>query len=134
MNRGESSQPVVLVVDDDSHLRMMMQVYLQQLGYPVLCAENGAHGLAVYREHRAEIGIVLLDLVMPKMNGLELFYALKRLNPQVNCIMISGNEPTAAVREALSAGMIAFLQKPIPLPVLAAHLKAVATETETQAR
>lgn len=134
MNKVGSSLPAVLVVDDDSHLRLMMQVYLQQLGYPVLCAENGARGLAVYRENQTAIGIVLLDLSMPKMNGLELFYALQRLNPEVKCIMISGNEPSAGVKEALSAGMLAFLQKPVLLPVLATHLKAASMKKEIVGR
>jgi two-component system cell cycle sensor histidine kinase/response regulator CckA len=134
MQKQDTPQTTILVVDDDEHLRYTLQAYLQQLGYKVMCAENGERGLSVYRQHHQQIGLVLLDMVMPKMNGLELFYALQRQNPQVSCIMISGNEPSAGVKEALSAGMIAFLQKPMSLPVLASHLKAILSEEQTTTR
>lgn len=132
MKETPASGPIIMVVDDDFHLRYTLRCYLEALGYAVVCAENGERGLTEYQRQFPNISVVLLDMVMPKMNGLDLFYALQRWDPQVKCIMISGNEPSTGVKDALAAGLITFLQKPVSFSVLTGWLeKAIQTGAQS---
>jgi CheY-like chemotaxis protein len=80
----------VLVVDDDPMLREIAQAALTHLGYEVLVAKDGIEAMAVFKQHRASIGCVLCDIVMPRMDGWETLSALRRLAPDLPVILSSG--------------------------------------------
>lgn len=102
----------ILVVDDESIIRTVVGHSLEDLGYKVILAENGEEGLARYMENRDCIDLVILDMVMPQMDGRKCFKKLKEINPDVKVIMASGFMNTVSITEMLQEGILGFLQKP----------------------
>jgi PAS domain S-box-containing protein len=103
---------VVLVIDDEEPVRDAVADILETAGIQVLSAANGAAGIALYREHMADITLVLLDLSMPGMNGEETFQKLHSINPDIRIILSSGYNQIEATRHFTGKGLAAFLQKP----------------------
>jgi hypothetical protein len=104
---------LVLVVDDDVAVQYSAQALLESHQYTVLLANDGVEAIALYAEHQAEIRLVILDIMMPKMSGVLLIQSLKEINPEVKIIAVSG---LSTNREpALAAGAKAFLSKPYTL-------------------
>jgi CheY-like chemotaxis protein len=102
----------VLLVDDEDILRRTGQALLEELGYTVYLAEDGAEALESYALHRDSIALVLLDMVMPRMNGKETFLKLKELNPGVRVIFCSGFHSEGTDNELVAFGAYGFIQKP----------------------
>ena len=104
----------VLVIDDEPDLRGLCRDMLTPLGYTVLLAESGSAGINLYRDRRNEISLVILDMVMPKMAGNEVFAALKTINPGVRVLLYSGysNNNFAGINQLLHTGAVGFIQKP----------------------
>ncbi len=103
---------VVLVVDDEAPLRELAVAILEPMGFEVLTANDGQHGVEVYRDHRDEVVAVLLDMTMPRMNGADAFKALRRINPEVRVILCSGYNEQDMDPELVSQGLAGFVQKP----------------------
>jgi nitrogen-specific signal transduction histidine kinase len=102
----------ILVVDDEPMVRESIRRTLEHLGYKVLFAKDGVEALAQYRTHGAQISLVLLDLIMPRMGGEQTLRELKALNSEVKVLITTGyneDERTRAVRES---GIVGFLPKP----------------------
>lgn len=107
---------LVLVVDDDSSVQQTTQTLLESHHYTTLVANDGVAALAVYAQHQHEIRLVVLDVMMPNMDGIELVKRLKQINPQLRIIAISGLPENR--KPALDAGAAAFLVKPYSLETL----------------
>ena len=80
----------VLVVDDIKDIRSFLNEALPMFGYSVICAEDGFDGLKKFRENKDKIHIILLDIVMPKLNGIELFKRIKKSEPNTKVLFMSG--------------------------------------------
>jgi CheY-like chemotaxis protein len=85
---------------------------LRRLGYNVLQAEDGEMALEVYEDRQQEIELVILDVAMPVMDGIECFERLREINPQVRVLLCSGYPSGHGVDKALEAGGCGFLSKP----------------------
>ncbi|MBW2277491.1 MAG: response regulator [Deltaproteobacteria bacterium] len=121
----------VLVVDDELTLRKMFRRLLEKLGYEVICVANGELALEAYRERQAEIDVVLLDLVMPVMNGSTCFRGLKELDPDVRVIITTGRAIDETADKMLRDGAVAFVEKPVlpaQLSQVLADVLGVATD------
>jgi CheY-like chemotaxis protein len=81
----------ILVVDDESAVRAVVQSILLRAGYVVLSAKDGVEGLRVFKQHQTTIGLVLSDVMMPNMNGLELADQVLELDSRMPVIFMSGN-------------------------------------------
>jgi PAS domain S-box-containing protein len=103
---------LILLVDDERAVRTVAQNTLERFGYRVLLAANGAEGVALYVQHREQIGIVLTDMAMPVMDGPSMIIALKTLNPAVKIIGSSGMASHGEVAKAAGAGVKYFVPKP----------------------
>lgn len=108
----------ILVVDDDEILRETSRAILESAGYTVLTANNGQQGVDLYREQQEQISVVVLDLVMPIMSGREAFLELRKINPAVKVLLVSGFRQDARVEEVMRLGVNAFLQKPFTIESL----------------
>ncbi len=110
----------ILLVDDDDNVAAMTQRALTYFGYTVTRALNGREALAIYDPQ--VIHLVLTDLVMPEMGGIELTAALRKAHPTVKIITMSGgsghSSPEMHLDEALSAGATRTLIKPFSLEEL----------------
>ena len=101
------------MVDDQDLVRDLCRHTLTRLGYRVLEAEDGLRAEEVLSEHRHEVDLVLLDLVMPRRNGVDTFHALRSLAPSVPVVLMSGYSRDDRVREILaSESAVAFVEKP----------------------
>lgn len=110
-----TGQGTILVVDDEPLLRRIARKLLQKLGYRVLEAASGQSALEIFQERGVEINLVLLDLIMPGLNGYQTLERLRALNPEVPVLMCSGYGDGA--EEELPPG-VKFLSKPYPLEIL----------------
>ncbi len=115
----------ILVVDDEEYVRGMCKDLLTVLGYKVLLAEDGNAGVRVLRENRDEIALVLLDMVMPRMGGNEVFSALKAIKPEVRILLCSGYSADgfAGIDRLLQNGASGFIQKPFSRQKVAGAIK-----------
>ena len=80
----------ILFAEDDRILREMIKKLLEKVGYEVLVAEDGENALRIFNEHRDRIHLLILDVKMPKRNGKEVYFKLKKENPYIKTIFISG--------------------------------------------
>ena len=80
----------VLVVDDIELVRIFLNDALPMFGYSVICAEDGVDGLKKFRENKDKIRVLLLDIVMPKLNGIELFEEINKLEPKIKVLFMTG--------------------------------------------
>ncbi|MFZ4857527.1 MAG: response regulator [Desulfuromonadaceae bacterium] len=109
---SEKEVGTVLLVDDEQALRNMGTDLLEAMGFTILTAENGHKAVAIYRECGCEIGVVLLDLAMPEMGGIETYHELRKINPLLPVIICSGynlESVEAVIRDDPHA---CFVQKP----------------------
>ena len=102
----------VLLVDDQDLVRKMIGAILKRLGFSVLEAADGIEGLELFAQHREEIRCVITDLTMPGMNGWEIFTALKKIQPNLPVILVSGYDEAQAMEWFDSEKPQAFLRKP----------------------
>jgi CheY-like chemotaxis protein len=85
----------ILIVDDNADLLRFARVFLETAGYKVFTASDGAEGLTFYQEHRSEIQMLLTDITMPKMGGLELAGRLLGMNAKLPVVFMSGSALSA---------------------------------------
>jgi CheY-like chemotaxis protein len=111
----------IMVVDDEDLVRDLLSRYLLKLGYEVILAGDGAEALRLYRKHAVDL--VLSDVRMPHLDGLQLLVALKDLNPRLPVVMISGHGEVETVVRALKAGADNFMAKPLRMDVMARVLE-----------
>ena len=109
---GSDSRAAVLLVDDESMVREVTREMLSQLGYRVTVCSDGIDALRVFRERSETIDVVILDLIMPNMGGLDLFVAMREIDPDVRVILASGFSIAGDAQRILEQGAKAFLQKP----------------------
>ncbi|NOY65553.1 MAG: PAS domain S-box protein [Nitrospirae bacterium] len=121
---------LILVIDDELEIRELTKDILCPLGYDVIAAHNGSEGLRIFRQRRKEISLVILDMIMPKMNGAEVFQRLKNIDDRVKVLLSSGysHEGLAGINELIKSGVRGFIQKPFTRKTLARKIKEILSE------
>ncbi|HEU0032788.1 MAG TPA: ATP-binding protein [Kofleriaceae bacterium] len=112
----------ILVVDDDPTIRVALASAVETLGYRALPAASGGEAVALFQTHRDEIRAVLLDMVMPAMNGRATYLALREIDPDVRVLLMSGYTLNDEVQDILDLGVRAFISKPYTVDALAEAL------------
>lgn len=115
----------VLVVDDDRAIRIVAGALLNKLGFSVRFAEDGWDGVEKFKQWDGEIACVLLDLTMPRMNGLEAHLEMHRHNPKVPVLLISGYSQKLANLPADAIHPAGVLAKPFGIASLRKRLAAI---------
>lgn len=115
----------ILLVDDEEDVRNSLQLQLRKMGYCVDCAQNGQEALELYRSNMHDYLLVILDLVMPVMDGFECYKHLVALNSDVKVVAISGFTEDEQVSQMITNGMKGFLQKPFNFHALTSVLTKV---------
>lgn len=125
----------ILVVDDERQITRMLRASLQSSGYEVLTASNGIEGLEKFESGRPDM--IITDLAMPEMNGLELTEAVRRLD-RTPIIVLSVRDTDVMKVKALDEGADDYLTKPFSMPELLARIRTqfrrIATEQPEQTR
>ncbi len=118
----------VLLVDDKDTVRKMAGLMLKRLGHPVIAASGGTEAIGLFNRHRDEIGCVITDLTMPGMDGWETIAALRRIDPDIPIILVSGYDEADVLGREQSERPQAFLHKPYTKIDLKAALAVVGKE------
>jgi signal transduction histidine kinase len=103
----------ILVVDDEEMVRGILADLLISGGYHVLTAADGENALRVFRRDPEAVDLVLMDMTMPRMNGLDAFLEMKKLKPAVRVMILSGHSAEGTAHELRRHGIRGVLQKPI---------------------
>ncbi len=115
----------VLVVEDEDLVRELVREGLQKDGYSILSASNGREALAIAGGYEGPIDLLLTDLVMPGMNGMELAQRLMPLRPEMRVLYMSGYSEEAISRFGVVEDGATFLQKPITLSLLSRKVREI---------
>lgn len=106
----------ILVVDDEKPIREMLRKFLTKKGYEVFDADNGDDAVRVVQEKSPHI--VLLDIRMPKTDGLEVLKKIKAVNPDTGVIMVTAVSETEIAERCMEQGAFDYMTKPICLEYL----------------
>lgn len=105
----------ILVIDDDVNFRNLAESLLEILGYKAIIAEDGVKALEIYKKKKDKIDMVILDMIMPKMDGAETFEKIKNIDPNIKVIISSGYSEGGKVKKMLSEGAFGYIQKPFAI-------------------
>lgn len=105
--------PAVLIADDEDIYLTITESMIKKLGLPVMTAHDGIEALAIFQEHPDEIGCVILDLQMPRMDGIATFQHLKKIRDNVHVIIASGYLDQANLEQLDRLHPIGYLKKPL---------------------
>ena len=103
---------LILLVDDEMSIRDITKTSLETHNYQVITANDGIEAIALYAQHKNKISIVLMDMMMPEMDGATAIRTLQKMNSQVKIIAVSGLSTSDKVNAAMSNGAKLFLSKP----------------------
>jgi len=133
--KGKDKLATILIVDDQEMVRTLVADLLADLDYEVITASDGQDALAIYRkmtdEARAEehpehpIDLVILDMVLPRIDGKETFDRLREINPDVRVILSSGYDVDERAKEVLDHGALGFIQKPYHIEALLSMVRKI---------
>jgi two-component system, cell cycle sensor histidine kinase and response regulator CckA len=115
----------ILIIDDEEVIRVLGKDILEVWGYEVHSAINGVEGIRIFREHGAEINLVILDMVMPEMNGSQTFREIRAISPDTKVLLCSGYGKEHYIQELIVEGAAGFLQKPFHYIELVAKVKEI---------
>ncbi|MGL1903769.1 MAG: PAS domain S-box protein [Fibrobacterales bacterium] len=120
----------VLLVDDEELIRITAKDSLEDMGYTVFLAENGLEALDLFTQKHLEIDVVIMDMIMPVMNGSEAFFKMKEIDAYCSIIISSGYTKDENLNELREAGLAGFIQKPFRNEELGQLLSDVAKKSK----
>jgi PAS domain S-box-containing protein len=115
----------ILIVDDEPMLRALAADMLRNLGYQADTCKDGQEAVEYYQNHWKEIDLVILDMIMPRMDGRDAFKAMQQINPKIRAILSSGYSINGKAQEILDDGVMAFVGKPFKRQELASTIAQV---------
>ncbi len=115
------SERKILITDDRAGIRSLLKEVLQESGYEVLTAAGGQEGIKIVQENT--IDIVLLDMKMPGMDGLETLRLIKKAQPNVKVIIMTAYEDMEIIKEVQKRGASCYISKPFDIEELLSTIK-----------
>ena len=114
-----------LVIDDEDHLREILGLMLSELGFRVLSAATGKRGIKLFREHKDEIDLIILDHVMPELNGKQTLEILRKIKPDVKVLLATGYGDHKSLTDLYQMGVNGLLTKPFTFEQLKEKIQEV---------
>ncbi|MFP4053560.1 MAG: response regulator [Phycisphaerae bacterium] len=114
----QTGEKTLLIVDDEEMIRNFAARILKSMGHKTLTAADGEDAVRQFADHHDVIDLVLLDMVMPKMNGEQVFARLREIDPEVKVLIWSGYSQNGSADLLLSEGACGFISKPFELDQL----------------
>jgi len=111
-SRNSVRDGTILIIDDEEAIRHMLIKTLKYVGYDVLEANSGKSGINQYKKHKKRILAVILDVIMPEMDGVQIYKALKKINPNIPVLVSTGYASNKQTVELKELGVEGFLKKP----------------------
>jgi two-component system cell cycle sensor histidine kinase/response regulator CckA len=118
----------VLLVDDEPKVLDICERFLKTLGYSVLTATNGFEALEIYERNKAIVDAVVIDMIMPGMNGKELFTRLRAIQPSLKALVSTGYSLEGEVSDLMTLGCKGYIQKPFSIKLLAKEVRRILDE------
>jgi PAS domain S-box-containing protein len=115
----------VLLVDDENMVLGVGKEMLERIGYNVLLATSGMEAVQIYKKHKDEIDLVILDMIMPDMGGAETYDQLKKNSPKVKVLLASGYSINGKAADILERGCNGFIQKPFNMKELSGRISEI---------
>ncbi len=115
-------RPIILVADDEVMIRNLVTLLLQEHGYIVLSASDGQEGLELSRKYPGPIDLVITDVEMPRLNGMNLIAHLHEERPGIRSIVMSGSDMNEIISQNVN---LQFLPKPFDGEALLGRVKAI---------
>jgi CheY-like chemotaxis protein len=115
----------ILLVEDEEGTIHVEKLMLKELGYSVMPALSGQEAVQLYKENHLTLDLVALDMIMPAMNGRDTYKELKRINPKVKVLLVSGYSLNKQIEELMGKGCNGFIQKPFDIVQLSQKLREV---------
>jgi len=113
----------ILVIEDDEMLLALLQNILGEAGFEIVTTADGPSGIALYKRHQPDL--VLLDLALPSMNGLEVLKVIREYDRKARIIVVTGYGSEESAEVAFRYGATDFIQKPFESEPLVERVKAV---------
>jgi two-component system cell cycle sensor histidine kinase/response regulator CckA len=124
IGRFRDGKKTILLVDDDDLVLRLGERILKRAGYDVLIAANGQEALQIYKKEQGNIALVILDLVMPQMDGKECLEQLLELDPAVRVMISSGASAEDELKEAVKPHVKGLVNKPYEISQLLQAVRA----------
>jgi two-component system cell cycle sensor histidine kinase/response regulator CckA len=115
----------VLIIEDDDEFRKVESVILEKLGYTVYMASDSIEGIEIFKAKNNEISLVILDLIMPKMNGWEILSEMRKIKPAIPSLFVTGYGLDGAYMKYIPEEGIDILQKPFSFDALSQKVREV---------
>jgi two-component system, cell cycle sensor histidine kinase and response regulator CckA len=128
-NEPLQGSETILVAEDDAALRRLVSEVLNGLGYHVILARDGLEAVELFASNQTEIDLVTLDILMPKVGGLEAYRRIRQLEPEVPVIFMTGNIHQARAVEDTDAGV---LQKPYSVELLGREVRRMLNRSRSK--
>lgn len=129
MESSTTADGALLVIEDNANVREALIDALELAGWRVIAAPNGRTGIDLFRQHRAEVALLILDLLMPDMDGARVLRAVRELDPRIKVIISSGYDESEGLRWLSDRDSLgrptAFLHKPYTLESLVSIVQRV---------
>jgi CheY-like chemotaxis protein len=119
----------ILLVDDEEIVRDMMTKALRSFGYKIVTCMDGMEAVDLYRQSWKDFDLVILDMMMPRMNGRDAFFEMRSINGDIKALLISGFSIDGEAQSLLDAGMKGFIQKPFNFNELSKIIGNILNET-----
>ncbi|MBN1545475.1 MAG: response regulator [Syntrophaceae bacterium] len=129
-----TGQGTILLVDDEEGILEIGKSMLESLGYHVLISHTGPEAIDLYTNHKEQINLVLLDMIMPGLGGGKIYDILKAINPQVKVLLISGYSIEGEAKKIIARGCNGFLQKPFKIKELSKKIREVISGSKSGSR
>ncbi|MBN2343073.1 MAG: response regulator [Deltaproteobacteria bacterium] len=123
--RGQSRKMHILLVDDEEVVCAATEEMLKRLNYDVTSMRSGAEAIEYYEHHWEHIDLIVLDMMMPEMDGVEVFSKIRKVNPDANVLVSSGYSDNDKARILTEQGARGYLQKPFRLAQLSETVRSV---------
>lgn len=120
----------VLFVDDEEMVVEVVKEMLKAMDYNVFVATSGQEAIDIYAKHKDKIALVLLDMIMPDMEGSEVYDRIKRINADVKVLLCSGYSRESEASKVMEQGCSGFVQKPFTMEQLSQSIRRILDKDE----
>ena len=102
----------ILLVEDEEDIRVIYQDLLLPTGVNLLVAKDGEEGVQLFTKHQSDINLLILDMILPKIDGTTVFAQIRVMKPDIPVLLTSGYAPRGKIADIQQAEHVSFLQKP----------------------
>jgi len=125
----QEGSETILLVDDEEEVVNIGKKFLEKLGYKPLVARDGFEAVEIFKIHKDKISLVVLDLIMPGMNGSQAFAEIKKIQENSKILISTGYTVDGKIEDLLNKGCQGFIQKPFSLNEFSHALRKILDKT-----